>query len=183
MAAQVKDSRSLQQDIGEKDSARRRFFKAAVGVLTSLATVALAAPLVATLIGPMYRRQKVGFASVGRLDALPQGEPVNLTFSYQSEEAYMRQTSLQDVWVVKHSPTEVTVFSPICTHLGCHLGWDAQERQFRCPCHGSVFSMEGKVLAGPAPRPLDTLPSRIENGELLVEWERFEPGVRQKVQV
>jgi menaquinol-cytochrome c reductase iron-sulfur subunit len=183
MAAQVEDSDSLQQDIGEKDSGRRRFLKVAVGILSGVATVALAAPLVATLIGPMYRRQKVGFASVGRLDALPQGEPVNLTFSYESQEAYMRQASVHDVWVVKHSPTEVTVFSPICTHLGCHYGWDGQARQFRCPCHGSVFSIEGTVLAGPAPRPLDTLPSRVEKGELLVGWERFEPGVRQKVRV
>ena len=35
--------------------------------------------------------------------------------------------------------------------------------------------------AGPAPRPLDTLPEKVENGELWVEWERFKLGIHEKV--
>ena len=85
--------------------------------------------------------------------------------------------------MVKETSGNIKVFSPICTHLGCHYNWDAQRGQFVCPCHGSIFTPEGKVVGGPAPRPLDTLPWKVEKGVLYVRWERFEPGVAQKVQI
>jgi menaquinol-cytochrome c reductase iron-sulfur subunit len=87
---------------------------------------------------------------------------------------------LHNIWAVKNSSSDVTVFSPICPHLGCRYKWHADSQHFICPCHGSVFSIDGKVLGGPAPRPLDTLPTKIENGELFVEWELFKEGISQK---
>ena len=168
---------------GDGGSSRRGFLKAAVGLLSGVLALALGGPMLVSLIAPSYRRQKATLAKVGRVDNLPLGQPVSLSFQYESEDAYLRETVTQDVWVVKHSPTEFTVYSPICTHLGCHYGWDAQARQFRCPCHGSAFAIDGKVLAGPAPRALDTLRHRMEKGELLVEWERFAPGVAQKIRI
>ncbi len=43
--------------------------------------------------------------------------------------------------------------SAICTHLGCTV--NRADHGFHCPCHGSVFDDQGRVLRGPAPRPLD----------------------------
>jgi menaquinol-cytochrome c reductase iron-sulfur subunit len=165
------------------ETPRRRFLKTAIGILGGIITLFFAGPMVATLIGPMYRRQQTSFAKLGSIAPLPHGEPVNLSFQYEKVDAYMRGQAVHNVWVIKHSATDVTVFSPICTHLGCRYNWDAAAQQFRCPCHGSIFSITGEVLGGPAPRPLDRLPHKIQSGELLVEWERFEPGVPQKVRI
>lgn len=46
----------------------------------------------------------------------------------------------------------ILAMSAICTHLGCTVG--RVEWGYQCPCHGSKFDSNGRVLAGPAPSPL-----------------------------
>jgi Rieske Fe-S protein len=168
-------------DSGPMD--RRGFLKTAAWILSGMVTLVLGLPVVWTLVGSIYRRTPVRYSRLASLAALPQGQPVTVSFQYRTEEAYLRQEETHDVWVIKHSPTEATVFSSICPHLGCHYDWDTRAQRFVCPCHASMFTADGTVLSGPAPRPLDTLPYRIENGQLFVAWERFEPGVPRKIAV
>jgi cytochrome b6-f complex iron-sulfur subunit len=56
-----------------------------------------------------------------------------------------------------------------CTHLGCTVPWRATEKQFHCPCHGSLFNPKGEVTGGPAPRPLDLFPMKLVDGNLVVD--------------
>jgi glycine/D-amino acid oxidase-like deaminating enzyme/nitrite reductase/ring-hydroxylating ferredoxin subunit len=44
----------------------------------------------------------------------------------------------------------VHVLSPVCRHLWCYVAWNAAERSWDCPCHGSRYSGEGRVIQGPA---------------------------------
>jgi cytochrome b6-f complex iron-sulfur subunit len=56
-----------------------------------------------------------------------------------------------------------------CTHLACSVPWDEASGRFACPCHASAFDLRGDVLSPPAPRPLDLLAVRIENGIVKVD--------------
>ncbi|MBN2469149.1 MAG: Rieske 2Fe-2S domain-containing protein [Anaerolineae bacterium] len=56
-----------------------------------------------------------------------------------------------------------------CTHLACVVLWHEGEGQFYCPCHGSRFEADGKVLNRPATRSLHRFPVTIEGGDVLVD--------------
>jgi menaquinol-cytochrome c reductase iron-sulfur subunit len=164
-------------------STRRGFLKLFTGALGSLVALVVAVPLVGTLVGTIYRMKKLRWASVGKVESLPVEQPVKLSWMAENADEFVRQNVERDVWVIKRSSTEVTVFSPICPHLGCRYNWHPDKHEFICPCHGSIYSITGKVLGGPAPRPLDTLHHRVEDGELYVEWERFQVGIPRKIRV
>ncbi len=94
--------------------------------------------------------------------ALPPRSP----FNRKRVDGWKVTTEKATAWVVKKPDNEVVAFSPICTHLGCAYHWDDPSHTFVCPCHTSVFSIDGKVLGGPAPRPLDRYMTKIEAGKL-----------------
>lgn len=164
-------------------TSRRSLLKQASYALSGLITLAIGWPLAGALVGPIFRKAQLSYAKVKALTGIPDNVPVKLSFPLHTQDAYMRHVAFHSVWVVKHSQSAVTVFSPICPHLGCRYDWFPSAHHFVCPCHGSVFSLTGEVLAGPAPRPLDKLPHRTEQGVLYVEWERFQPGVPNKVRI
>lgn len=55
----------------------------------------------------------------------------------------------------KNASGELFLVDPTCTHMGCEVEWNAAERSWDCPCHGSRFTYKGEVLEGPATTPLE----------------------------
>ncbi|HXX81567.1 MAG TPA: ubiquinol-cytochrome c reductase iron-sulfur subunit [Thermodesulfovibrionales bacterium] len=171
-----------QKNNTEAATTRRKFLTLVIGVFGSVNAIVLGLPFVRSLVSVASKR-KAGWSRVTEVGSLPEGQPVEVKFSALKEDAYHYTNALYSVWVIKHSHEKVTVFSPVCPHLGCHFLWDPKVERFECPCHASEYSLEGKVLYGPAPRSLDVLPHKIEQGVLFVQWERFKVGTPEKIVV
>ena len=62
---------------------------------------------------------------------------------------------------------EVLAYSTVCTHEGCTVGWDAEDKQLACPCHGSRFDPldAGAVISGPARSPLPAVEVVVDEAE------------------
>lgn len=76
---------------------------------------------------------------------------------------------LEEVIVVRHGD-RLTLLEARCTHLGCTI--DRHEGNIlQCPCHGSQFDEEGRVVKGPATRPLNHLSwhREKESGRIVVD--------------
>ncbi|MFM7191181.1 MAG: cytochrome b6-f complex iron-sulfur subunit [Microcystaceae cyanobacterium] len=56
----------------------------------------------------------------------------------------------------------------VCTHLGCVVPWNAAENKFMCPCHGSQYNAEGKVVRGPAPLSLALAHATVNEDDKLI---------------
>jgi glycine/D-amino acid oxidase-like deaminating enzyme/nitrite reductase/ring-hydroxylating ferredoxin subunit len=68
------------------------------------------------------------------------------------------------VAVYRDESGDVFAVSAACTHLGCVVAWNAAERSWDCPCHGSRFDIQGAVLNGPAMHPLEAVDVQERTG-------------------
>lgn len=162
---------------------RRGFVGWAMGLGTGFVALVGGIPLIGELVGGTPQAKLGPFVRVAHLDSLPPRLPTSVTFVEETEDAYEFDLLPHSVWVIKRSEEEVVVFSPVCPHLGCQVFFDHTSNEFKCPCHGSVFSLDGKVLAGPAPRPLDMLPIKVKDGALYVQWVQYKPDTAMKIPV
>jgi thiosulfate dehydrogenase [quinone] large subunit len=71
------------------------------------------------------------------------------------------------IYVLARDGGEFGALSPICTHRGCTV--DVSRDRLVCPCHGSTYDRDGKVLKGPAQRALTRYPVTRSGDELIIE--------------
>jgi glycine/D-amino acid oxidase-like deaminating enzyme/nitrite reductase/ring-hydroxylating ferredoxin subunit len=66
------------------------------------------------------------------------------------EQAAILRHGLAPVAAYRDAEGVLHEVSAVCTHLGCVVQWNAGEKSWDCPCHGSRFGIDGAVLNGPA---------------------------------
>jgi Rieske Fe-S protein len=71
------------------------------------------------------------------------------------------------IYILARGSDGFGALSPICTHRGCTV--DVRGDRLVCPCHGSTYDRDGRVLKGPAQRALTRYPVTRSGGELVIE--------------
>lgn len=128
----------------------------------------LAIPAAAYLLVKPRIRKSPDFVQAADLSRFQLRAPEEVVFHRTRIDGWRMANEKATAWVVKLDENNLVAYSPACTHLGCAYHWDDQQKDFVCPCHNSVFGIDGKVLAGPAPRPLDRYQIRVDNGKLFI---------------
>ena len=158
-----------------KSISRRAFTVRAIYGLSSIMALALTAPAAMYVFTPPKSKKETGWVDAGSTNDLHPGTPQEIPVLRIRVDAWKIRTERDTAWIVKDLDGTVTAFSPRCTHLGCAYHWQAAARRFSCPCHGSLFSITGAVISGPAPRPLDRYEVKVEGDRLWLGQIR-EPG-------
>jgi len=164
---------------------RRAFLKWSTGVSAFGAAVLAGIPVVRAFVSPAFKRPTPEtWIKLGDVETFDLDIPTKVDFVETVTDAWVESRALRSVWVYTEDGEKFTVYSGRCTHLGCGFGFDKAKQEFRCPCHEGVFDLKtGAVLAGPPPRALDRLETKIENADLYCAYRDFRVGVPEKVAV
>lgn len=149
----------------EMSETRRRFYLSFIYGAGAVITGALSVPAFVYLFFPPKTQKGGDWVDATDLSKLTDNSPEEVVFRRNRVDGWKVTSEKSTAWVVKKGP-DVIAFSPQCTHLGCAYHWDDSSHTFVCPCHTSAFSIDGKVLTGPAPRPLDRYAVKIDAGKV-----------------
>jgi menaquinol-cytochrome c reductase iron-sulfur subunit len=147
---------------------RRSFYIAGIYAIGAAITAALALPAAAYLLAAPKTRRNEEWVDIGDVTQLAVDRPVEMVARRNRADGWKIVSEKVTAWVVKSKDNRVVAFGPQCTHLGCAHHWDDGSKEFVCPCHNSLFAADGRVISGPAPRPLDRYDLKVESGRILL---------------
>ncbi|HSJ58018.1 MAG TPA: Rieske (2Fe-2S) protein [Anaerolineae bacterium] len=137
---------------------RRGLLKYVLLGFSALATAAgVLTPVIAYIWPPARAAAEAGGrVAVATTADLPVGQ--GAVFSVQNKPV-----------IVINTEQGVRALSAVCTHLGCIVFWNPERQVIACPCHEAYFSINGAVISGPPPAPLEVYRVQVEGDEIVVE--------------
>jgi Rieske Fe-S protein len=135
----------------ENGATRRRFLSWFLGTSFGALLAAMAYP-VGRFLSPPEMEQ----ASADDVDAGAVNAPDFLDKGYR-----IVQLGSEPVIVVRVAEGDFRAFSAVCTHLACIVGYRKNVERIWCNCHNGAFDLQGRVAAGPPPRPLASYAAHV----------------------
>lgn len=173
-------SRPRPSGLEQTNESRRTFLAQVIGACGAFLAAVLGIPAIGAAVGPALKQDEAEWLPLGSPESFQEGVPKSISLTVARRDGWIETTEVKGIWVVRQPGDQFAAYNGRCTHLGCAYSWQASQNQFACPCHAGVFGLDGKVLAGPPPRPLDTLSVRLEGGALLVQYQDFQLGTPEK---
>jgi menaquinol-cytochrome c reductase iron-sulfur subunit len=165
-------------------ASRRSLLGWLLGAIGALIAGVVGIPAIGSIFSAAVGRRQPSVITLGKLADYTVGQPKLAQFTVNRTDGWVTTIENRGVWVVKRNDQEAVVYNGRCTHLGCAYSWKTSgpgANHFACPCHDGTFNLDGSVVSGPPPRPLDALPARLDaQGTLVITYQDFRLGVPGK---
>ena len=168
---------------------RRDFYRLGALVLGNAFALALAVPGLKFLFDPLSKQGESGsFRPLARLGQLQVGEPRSFAILAERKDAWVRYPTqpVGSVWLVRQpddANERVIALASECPHLSCPVTLAAGGKEFLCPCHDSVFQLDGTRKNTVSPRAMDRLDVELSTDDdpvISVRFLRFRPQTEEK---
>ena len=152
---------------------RRGFVAGVVTFLGGIIAAVIGLPAIGYLLSPALRKQESSTGDdwfpLGPVEDLEEGQPRLFTFTRTQQVGWETTAQSYGIFVVRKTGGNFDVFSNVCTHLSCRVSWQEELGEYLCPCHDGHFGVDGSIITGPQPRPLDRFNYRVEEGTIMIQ--------------
>lgn len=155
-----------QDDLPSLPPTRRSFITGVLGLISGAIAGILGVPLAGFFSLPAIKKREFTWAEAGPVGRFKVGEIEFVQLKPLKQPVWPEEAPKLGVFVSRKADGSFVVFHNHCTHVGCPVNWNSGAGRFFSPCHGGVFDRDGRVLAGPPPRPLDRHEWKVEDGML-----------------
>ena len=150
---------------------RREFTKIVTVFVGTTMGVIIGLPIIGYVIDPARKSQETDeWIPIGPLENYPIGVPTPYAYTLTQVNGWERTTTSHGGSVLRHSEDEddILVLSNRCTHLSCRVSYKEETQTYDCPCHDAKFDIDGQVIYGPPPEPLEEFAHKVEEGVLFI---------------
>ena len=143
-------------DASMPSDGRRTWIKALLGVGFTSSIVSFLYPVIRFILPPPVPESQANQVVAGTItDLRPNSGRI---FKFGSQPGLLFRTA----------SGEWRALSAVCTHLNCTVQYRPDTQQIWCACHNGLYDLNGKVIGGPPPRPLEQYLVNIRNDEVVV---------------
>jgi len=169
--------------MSDGETGRRGALKHLIVIGSAALGCAVAVPAAVFVAAPVKRGggdEGARWVKTVRLQGLRDGEPRKVSIVDDERDAWTisRGVELGSVWLVRRGE-QVVALSAVCPHLGCAVN-ALPDATFGCPCHTSTFAADGEKTSGPTPRGMDPMATRIDDGYVAVDFQKFRIGTHER---
>jgi len=150
---------------------RREFVAIVTAAAGTFMGAVIGIPAIGFMIAPALQKVSADvWIPAGPITNYPVGVPTLFNFNRTKVNGWEKTVNSYGVYIVQHEDGSIKALSNKCTHLSCRVNWKQEATAYICPCHDAFFDINGQIIKGPQPRPLDTYETKIENDILFIHF-------------
>jgi menaquinol-cytochrome c reductase iron-sulfur subunit len=150
---------------------RKEFVGIVTAAIGSVMGVLVGIPTISYLIAPALTKESAdAWIPAGPVENYPVDVPTLFNFNRTKVNGWEKTVNSYGVYVLHNEYGSFLALSNKCTHLSCRVNWKTDESAYICPCHDAYFAIDGQIISGPQPRPLDQYETKVEENTLFIHF-------------